>query len=110
MDRYNRGGTKPPLPELTKNDYILDLLFDIGLAKSGGMGAVPIDWVDIKSYMDCTGTKLNYYETKKIRELSKVYVSQLNSSKDESTPPPFTNSSTGLHLFANLKRKKKQQA
>lgn len=78
------------------------MLFEVGLMKSGGMGSVPIDWSDIKAFMDCTGTDLNYYESKKIRELSRAYVNSLNSSKEESTPPPFTNKQTGSHLFASF--------
>ena len=52
------------------------------------MGAAPIEWVDIKAWAELTGTELHAEESKILRELSFLYVSQYNNSKAHDCPAP----------------------
>ncbi len=63
--------------------------YELGLQKSGGMGMIPIDWVDIKAWAELTGTELHAEESKLLRELSFLYVSTYNSSKSHDCPAPI---------------------
>lgn len=54
---------------------------ELGLQKNSGMGAVPVDWVDIKAWAQLTGTELHAEESRILRLLSFHYVSQYNISK-----------------------------
>lgn len=80
----------------------MEVLFEIGLSKSGGFGAVPMDWQDIYAYCALTSTQLTREEVLLLRRLSRAYVSQLNSSKEDNTPAPYHDTQRGaVLLFAN---------
>lgn len=54
-----------------------------------GMGPAPISYTDIHHWVAITQTEITPWDAHVLRELSKAYVVQLNSSKDPNTPPPY---------------------
>lgn len=98
------AGESLPLPPVSSLKYLLNLLFEIGVSKPSAVGAIPIDWVDIDSYVQLTQTKLLRQETIILRNLSKLYCNQLKLS-EKPIPAPWgegdANKAMRLSLFAN---------
>lgn len=99
------------MPEISKGKYLIDVLLEIGMSKSGGFGAIPIDWQDIYAYCMLTATRLTREEVLIIRRLSRAYVSQLNSSKEDGALPPYADrANPAALLFANHPNKRKRDS
>ena len=62
---------------------------DLGYSKSGSMGAVALDWVDIKAFSDLTGIVFSKEEAILIKKLSEDFVSQQHESKYTDTIAPY---------------------
>lgn len=77
------------MPEIEGGAYLIEYLAEIGEAKHGSTGIVPIEWIDIKAWQDVTGMVLNMWEAKTIKYLSAVYVNQYIEAGDPNCPPPW---------------------
>lgn len=108
-------------PELEGADYIVALLQEAGLMSSNGMGAVPLSWQEIDAWLRTTETRLTVWEKLMIKEMSEVYVSDLNKSTSKFAVAPYAPAiepeeidraavaSKLLSVFRSLKRKQPEQ-
>ena len=85
--RVTRGDTLPPL---THGAYLVEILFEIGPVKSGGMGgAVSLDEQDIYAWQVNQGIELTGWEARTIRTLSREYAFMLSEASEPTCPPPY---------------------
>ena len=75
------------LPPVSKGSYLLEILGELGYAKNGFNGAVPIDFTDIKAYTELAGVILTPWEALTLRNLSIAYAIE-NANKDPLAYPP----------------------
>lgn len=94
--------------------YVIGLLHEAGLMSSNGMGPVPLSWVEIESWIRCTGNNLPLWEKLTIKTLSEEYVSELVQAKDKTRPAPYTKAPDGVDreavsnkIFSILSRRMK---
>lgn len=71
-------------------DYLVGLLHEAGLMSSTGMGPVPLSWVEIDAWLNCTQLKLDVWEKLLIKSMSEVYVGERLSATDPNGVPPWT--------------------
>lgn len=69
--------------------YLVSHLFEIGPVAWAGMGEVPISHQDIAAWQANTGVQLDAWEARALRQLSGVYVDQINKSKEAACPAPW---------------------
>jgi hypothetical protein len=69
--------------------YLLGLLQEAGLMSSGGMGPVPISWVEIDAWLRVTERELSMWERTTIKRLSEEYVSELVQATKADRPAPY---------------------
>ena len=62
---------------------------EFGLFKQGAMGAAPMEWTDIESWVNLMHINLHPEEVKTIRDASHVYVNWLSKSKAMDCPAPY---------------------
>lgn len=74
------------LPEIKSGEYIVELWQQAGLCKTGGMGAISLDWQDMAAFK--VFSELNQFEAGTITNMSRCYVSGLNM-KDVNSSPPY---------------------
>tara|TARA_R110000850_G_scaffold252681_1_gene377839 strand:- start:150 stop:479 length:330 start_codon:yes stop_codon:yes gene_type:complete len=77
------------LPAVKLTPYIITYAFELGLCKSGGMGAVKIDWVDIAAWATLTDTQISADDAKLLMIASKSYVFWQSKVKEDTSPAPF---------------------
>lgn len=84
----DENSTYLKLPELEDAAYLVGLLYEAGLMSTAGMGALPLSWQEIDAWLRTTERDLSVWEKLMIRELSEVYVGELNqaSAKDRESP------------------------
>ena len=78
------------MPQIKNYLYLLDYTKDMGLYSSGGMGIIPLSYVEIKAYRDLMGLNLTPFEVSTIRDISIAYTSQYNNNYSD-TVAPFSN-------------------
>lgn len=76
-------------PELDGAEYMVTLFQEAGLMSSNGMGAVPLSWQEIESWLDVTELRLTVWEKLTIREMSDAYVAALHQSTGKHDPAPY---------------------
>lgn len=54
---------------------------------SSGMGIIPLTFQEIESYMRTTNTPLNSDEVMIIRQMSQVYIAELNDTRNMREAP-----------------------
>lgn len=54
---------------------------------SSGMGIIPLTFQEIESYMRITNTPLNSDEVMIIRQMSQVYIAELNDTRNMREAP-----------------------
>lgn len=91
------------LPDVTLAPYLAQYLIELGIYKSTGMGLAPLDWVDIRAWVELTGTEILPEEARILRELSAVYLSHSNKGKEPDAPAPFLERETTADRGANIK-------
>ena len=77
------------LPELDAASYLVVLLQEAGIMSTTGMGALPLSWQEIDAWLRCTQRDLSIWERLTIRELSEVYVGELNQASAKDRPQPY---------------------
>lgn len=73
------------MPDVGDFDYILGQWQEAGIAKSGGMGILALDWQDIKAFSDFN--EINSFEAQMIIKLSASYVNGLNMKEHNDRAP-----------------------
>ena len=88
FSELDENSTYLKLPKIDGAEYLVSLLYEAGLLESSGMGAMPLSWQEIESYLTCTRTDLTTWETLMLKTLSEAYVGEYNqaSKKDRSAP------------------------
>lgn len=76
------------MPRVTA-EYIVDYWNDLGLVEYSSMGAIPLSSAEIDAWSRGSSTELMPWEFRALRQMSKDYLSSLNSSEDPATPPPY---------------------
>lgn len=77
------------MPELNGADYLVSYLTEIGPAVSSGFGPSVVSWSEIDCWLKRTGLDLSPWEVITLRELSKVYVSELSQASDPNRKAPY---------------------
>jgi len=78
------------LPEIDEAGYLISLLQEAGLMSSAGMGALPLSWQEIEAWLRTTERDISIWERLMIRELSEVYVGELNQASAKDRAAPYT--------------------
>jgi len=81
-------GNRLEYPEVTIQ-YLVQIFYQVGAAKSTGMGLVAIDWRDILAWQQVAGISLSPWEAENVIRMSKEYVSQSVDSQKASCPAPY---------------------
>ena len=74
-------------PPLTWGEHLINALSELNFARSGGYGAVPIDYGEIKAYCDLTGAKFSPWEIITLQKLSTVYCGERNNTDKHAYAP-----------------------
>ena len=53
------------------------------------MGTIPISWVELKSFSDQSGYKLNGWESEQVIQMSRDYCSMSSKASEPNCPPPY---------------------
>jgi hypothetical protein len=72
-----------PAPHLT------GWLDELGITEAGAMAAVPISWREIQAWHDSLHLRLEPWELRLLRKLSKAYVTESREAESEHRPPPW---------------------
>ncbi|MDR2325497.1 MAG: hypothetical protein LBE51_08880 [Acidovorax sp.] len=81
-------GRERRLPDAGPAGYLLRVLFDVGPLQSGGMGAAPLDYVQLQAWQQCHGTRLSPWEAEQLRWLSCEYFRELQRGEDPNAAAP----------------------
>lgn len=81
-------GREHPLPDPGPAGYLLRVLFDAGPLQSGGMGAVPLDYVQLHAWQQCHGERLTPWEAELLRMLSCEYFREQLRAEDPIASAP----------------------
>lgn len=80
-----------PMPPLEGGAYIAQILFDVGPARSGGMGGlIPIEEVDLAAWQSNRDLRLSGWEAKTIRRLSAAYAAETSVASKPNALAPYT--------------------
>lgn len=77
------------LPPVDNFGYLIKLLDEAGTCTPIGMGVIGLSWNEIKSWMDCMGLDLSYWEISLLRDMSREYASQANNSEEPTCRSPY---------------------
>lgn len=90
MQRRINGGGDIDLPFVEPEfRIIIDYLFDVGPVSNGGMGPVPLSWLDLDVWQRNIGISLSPWILRLLRELSGTYILESKRSEAEDAPPPW---------------------
>lgn len=78
------------LPDIGSGIYIINWLHEAGLLTATGMGVAPLSWQEIEAWASVTETQTELWERLMIKELSEVYVRELNVASAKDAPSPYT--------------------
>jgi hypothetical protein len=89
LDMMRRTGQGLDLPELAAGDYLVDALFKAGPTKAGGMGEVPMDWLDIWAFAQSTGDVSEPWEAEALHSMSRAYLAAKTAGENPLAIPPI---------------------
>lgn len=79
----------PEMPEVD-SDLLIGYMHSCGWYSIGAAGVIPITWVELKAWAECTRRWVEPIEFEIMSEMSQAYVSELNAaSEDKNLPPPY---------------------
>lgn len=78
------------LPDIQGAEYIVGMLQEAGLMSTSGMGPVPLSWQEIEAWIRCAEVEPELWERLMVKELSEVYVGELNQASGKDRPSPYT--------------------
>ena len=84
--RLDPSDSRLKLPEYKNGAYLIDILAELGFARSGPES---IDYQEIAAWCKITDTDLTAWEASTLHKLSDAYVLQLHRSKDANSEPPY---------------------
>lgn len=77
------------LPPIADAEYLVALLNEAGLFESSGMGAMPLSWKELNSWLYCTSLQLSTWEILTIKSMSEAYVSEYNQASEKDRTAPY---------------------
>ena len=77
-------GKTPDFPILKCGGYLIEHLENLGFYMSSGMGIIALTFQEIESYMRITNTPLNSDEVMIIRQMSQLYIKEINDTNQDS--------------------------
>lgn len=77
------------LPDVGNGAYIIGMLHEAGLMSTAGMSVVPLSWQEIDAWIRVTESSPQLWERLLIKEMSEVYVSELNAATVKDRPSPY---------------------
>lgn len=80
------GDSRLKLPLHKNGAYLIDMLAELGFARSGPES---IDYQEIAAWCNLTDTRLTAWEASTLHKLSDAYVLQLHRSKGANSEPPY---------------------
>lgn len=89
MQLYKEAGAKPPLVEIKAGTYLWDAFRSIGIGKTGGFGASPLEWIDIWAYSQATRRVSEPWELETLYEMSAAYFRELERGKNPFAKSPL---------------------
>ncbi len=91
LSRIDDLKRKKIVPQMPPNPapHITDWLIEMGLTQAVGMGAGPLSWAEIAAFQVNTCIRLEPWETRLIRELSKAYLAEGRLAESENYPAPW---------------------
>ena len=83
-----KGTSKAEIPELDWGQHLVDMLAEIGFARPGSAGPIPVSYAEIEAWQRTTNAELPSNEAVLLRQLSAVYCNQLIDSEKPECPRP----------------------
>ena len=74
---------------LCEASSIVGYLFEIGPTLPAGMGEGPITFIEIDAFQRNTGIQFDAWTARTVRQLSGIYLAELNKATDRNYPPPW---------------------
>lgn len=89
LERKHRDDSEPDFPPLEYCHHLVNYMQELGFVSQSEMGLCPLNWQEIKAWMEATGTDLDPWSLSLLITLSRKYLSQLNQSENPQTPAPY---------------------
>lgn len=83
------GVEEVPMPEIGNAGYLVELLNEVGIVETNGMGMIPISWSEIDSWLSISGRSLSTWEALTIRELSSAYATEFAQASSPNKEAPW---------------------
>lgn len=91
------------MPPLDWGQHIIDDLMEIGPVKSGGMGAVAIEQLDVWAWQQNQGIELDGWTCKEIIKLSRTYAAGLHEFSKPHAKRPWGQDAAENQQLKNAK-------
>lgn len=78
-----------PLPALSCGEYLVSYLMEAGPSLATGMGPAPLTWSEIEVWQRLTGTPLQPWEARMLRDLSRAWVLESRQAEKPDAPAPW---------------------
>ncbi|MFY0682619.1 MAG: hypothetical protein JXR13_18750 [Thalassovita sp.] len=88
LQTYLDNDAKPPLVEDLSGAYLLEALFLAGPTKAGPMGDLPLEWMDLYAFAQCTEDVTEAWELKALHKMSDAYHSAQERGKNPFAKSP----------------------
>jgi hypothetical protein len=82
------------IPDAGDMAYLLEMLFEAGPTVATPMGDTPLGWSDLRAYAEMTGTDLDPWEARTLREMSAAYLAERENGKHLLSIPPVRKDET----------------
>lgn len=89
IDLIEEKGGVIELPTFEFGAYLVDYWKDVGSVSQGGYSAAPITSIEISAWQKMVGIKLNPWEFRVIREMSRAYLAYLHVAEEFECPAPY---------------------
>ena len=76
-----------PLPDMDPDEYMPDLMLEIGPVRSIGAGLVPTDWPVVAAFAQVKS--LDHHDTSTLAAMCWAYFSELQAGEDPFRIPPI---------------------
>lgn len=89
MQRMQRDGMEPQLPELQAGGHLVGYLFEAGPTSPAGMGSAPLAWAELQAWQAQVGIELESWEVRTLRRLSGDFVAESRRAEAPDAASPL---------------------
>lgn len=89
LELIQEKGGEAELPQFEVAAYLVDYWRDVGSVNQGGYSPSPLSAAEIQAWQQMAGIRLNPWEFRIIREMSRAYLSYLHEAEEFECPAPF---------------------